>query len=949
MFFAYYPRLLEWAMQITHKDREEAEDLVHDLYFRITRISRSIDAMESIDSYLFKVIRNLYYSRLHREGRDPLNDLSIVDYDSVEQGLAVADRREMLFARAHLRQICRHVCQRKSAARSASVLILRFFLGYYASELMKILQAPRSSVDRSLQVARSEARLFLERPGALRFISQPPQREVAFSAEGEDTQRLFSELREAIFSATEGPCFPASALERRYAADSVALAFTASELAHLVSCRICLDRVNTILHLPLLAERSPEYGLDRDSTSGPGAGGDAEDAGAPIRRRPSAKGPSLRKIERRARELYEHRPESLQIAVDGEVRASQKVSAEKNELHLKLGRKDEPSFIEVFSEQGFCLAYLDVIDPASPDGLEQEERVALSDDRSLIVTLTFAADVPILHVLYRDPVMTERVATETDSARAEGAVAIRETASVASVPLRGIVLRPGRWIRRRADRVFAWMQVWYQLFVRTMNPFLASAAVFALGTAVCLFLWMRSASPMPASAFLQHAEKAEQAQVPSTESRVISQKVRIRTAAQSIERTIHRDSTGRRKPKRHALDRQTAALEAKLAKGGVNWDEPLSAATYENWREHSQIVRDIVRKTGNNLLTLTTTIDDASVTQESLTVRANDFHPVARTVSFRDTGDVEIAELDYAVMPWSDAEPGWFEPMRAAGSGVNGPGVHPLITAHLAALPLTDAQVDEAELGAMLALHQLRADADNRVQIIRRSSGVQVKGIVEDDARKRELEMRLNEVPHVIPAIFTFAELEHQSGFPAGEGGQNPRPVLESDEEKVSPLEKFLLTKGESRDEMSRLANRLSDSADAVDRESSHLAELIHRYAPDRQQLTEAGRTTLDQLIAERKASILAALDEEEHSLAEAGLTDSYTSDIQKTTLDIEEATKQNSKLCDELVFGDAGHSRSAQDILPELAQTIHQLHAVTLQLSPLPPTRTAPRKEQQD
>lgn len=96
VFFAYYPRLLEWAVQITRNDRSEAEDLVHDFYLRLTRITRSIDEMEQLEHYLFRVLRNLYYSRLRRAGRDPLNDLSIVDYDSVEYGLESADRREVL-------------------------------------------------------------------------------------------------------------------------------------------------------------------------------------------------------------------------------------------------------------------------------------------------------------------------------------------------------------------------------------------------------------------------------------------------------------------------------------------------------------------------------------------------------------------------------------------------------------------------------------------------------------------------------------------------------------------------------------------------------------------------------------------------------------------------------------------------------------------------------------
>ena len=240
VFFAYYSRLLEWALQITRNDRTEAEDLVHDFYLRLTRITKSIDEMEQLEHYLFKVLRNLYYSRLRRAGSAAHSDLMIVDYDSVEQGLAVADRRELLFARTHLRQICSYVCQRKSTARAASILILRFFHGYYPNEVMRILKASRSSVDRSLQVARNEARLYLEQPKVLRSISPSRKPPVAFATRAEDTQQLFYELQEAIFSAIEGECIDPVALEQRYLPESESSGMTTQELSHLVSCRGCL-------------------------------------------------------------------------------------------------------------------------------------------------------------------------------------------------------------------------------------------------------------------------------------------------------------------------------------------------------------------------------------------------------------------------------------------------------------------------------------------------------------------------------------------------------------------------------------------------------------------------------------------------------------------------------------------------------------------------------------
>jgi RNA polymerase sigma factor (sigma-70 family) len=411
VFFDYYPRLLEWAAQITRNDRAEAEDLVHDFYLRVSRIRRPIDEMEQIESYLFRVLRNLYYSRLRRGGRDPLNDLSIVDYDSVEQGLSGVDRRELLFVRDHLKKVCRYACERKSTVRSASVLILRFFHGYYPTEVMKILQTGRSSVDMLLQAARNEARLLLQRPDVLRFISRNLKAPVSFPREEEGTEKVFAELQEAIFNAPEGECLDPKVLEERYAADGAHAGLTTQELSHLVSCRACLDRVNTILGLPLLEDRSPEDGIYRDS-GGPGGGGGSRATGTP--KKPAKKEPPVRRLKHRARELFEHRPAKLQIVVDGEVRASQKVTAETNELQLALARKEKPSFIEIMSEQGFCLACLQVDDPDSADRLEQAETSVFSDNRSLVLRVSFASEVPIIHVLYQDPLMSEAEVVQPD-------------------------------------------------------------------------------------------------------------------------------------------------------------------------------------------------------------------------------------------------------------------------------------------------------------------------------------------------------------------------------------------------------------------------------------------------------------------------------------------------------------------------------------------------------
>jgi RNA polymerase sigma factor (sigma-70 family) len=931
VFFAYYSRLLEWALQITGNDRSEAEDLVHDFYLRVTRITRSIDEVEQLDRYLFRVLRHLYYARVRRAGRDPLNELSIVDYDSVEQGLAAADRRELLFARTHLKHICSHACQRKSTARSASILILRFFLGYHLLEVTKILQASRFSVDRSLQVARNEARLSLERPDILRCIVPNTGPSVSFSMREEDTQQLFVELQEAIFSATDGNCFDPEVLEQRYAAVSEPTGMTTLELSHLVSCRVCLDRVNGILKLPLLAERSPEDGIDRDNSSGPGG---ASGSGL-LRMRKSSpkKGPPLRKLERRARDLFEHRPASLEIVVDGEVRTLHRVTSEISELRLKLAHKEEPSFIEVLSEQGYCMAFLQVDEPVSAEKLEQAKTALFSDDRSLFLTLRFAAEGPIIHVVYRDPVMAEEAEEDAIKNRVPepAPLAIR---TVEAAGKQSRFSRAAQWLRSLGSRL--------KEFLPEMNPTLATALVLAAASLVCFVVWTRSGPHISPHDLLVRAQKQDVSIAQSEPSGVIVQRVRIKTPARTTERILYRDIQRQRHARDRALDASDLKLKAKLAGAGIDWDDPLSPVAYRDWRNHELIQSDSVQRAGDNLLTLTTNVNDGEVVSESLTVRASDFHAVEKIVNLRDYGTVEIAEVNFSVLPWDAVNPNWFEPAAITNPGVSG-DTRPAL---LPRLPesLTDGQLDEAELSARLALNQLHADTGEQVEIVRDPSGIVIKGVVETEQRKRELLDRLYLVPHVTASISSVEKMKTE-----------PSPTSDVTSVKVTsmqaqatPLETYYLEHGRSIDPLSKLSHQLFNAAFTVDLESKTLDDLQHRFS-ERGEMSLVASATLADLIFTHKQNLLAALQTEEGLLAETGIPTAWikTNPPNNTgNLLLLNVAERNLALTKELVLGVGNGRRPAESIVADLAVSLKDTHRSVREMQIVPSSSTSLNKK---
>src|SRR5260370_856251 len=149
-----------------------------------------------------------------------------------------------------------------------------------------------------------------------------------------------------------------------------------------------------------------------------------------------------------------------------------------------------------------------------------------------------------------------------------------------------------------------------------MNPFLASAAVILVASVVLFFIWQRSMPSLSASELLQRAESSDRNLSRPAERGVIYQKVRIRTAHASIERDLYRDPEGRRRPKSEPAAREIAPLKAKLNRSVRRPDANLSASGYKAWHDSQNEESDHVRRSGKNLLTVTTKTSGGIVAEE---------------------------------------------------------------------------------------------------------------------------------------------------------------------------------------------------------------------------------------------------------------------------------------------------------------------------------------------
>src|ERR1700749_2457401 len=154
LFLQHYSWLLECALNITHGDRERSEDLVHDVFLQFLDKDADLASIGDVRGYLNGILRNLHLLQLRRSTRHPMQLLTIVDHDSSLVGLRVTNSADLFQCADLLLRACDFVCYRKEAALTASIMILRFFHGFYPGEICLLLKAKRNTVDKWIERGR---------------------------------------------------------------------------------------------------------------------------------------------------------------------------------------------------------------------------------------------------------------------------------------------------------------------------------------------------------------------------------------------------------------------------------------------------------------------------------------------------------------------------------------------------------------------------------------------------------------------------------------------------------------------------------------------------------------------------------------------------------------------------------------------------------------------------
>jgi RNA polymerase sigma factor (sigma-70 family) len=749
VFLQRYDRLLSQALHITNRGHSAAEDLVHDAFIQFTLSKPDLSAINDLDSYLFIVLRNMHLSQVRRASQHRFAPISIADYDSAAIGLRALDIQNHLQAVDELLRICDYVCVRKESSKAASVLILRFFHGYFTSEIAEVIQAPRRTVHEWLRLARNEVKAYLEDPEAAKAPEINESEPVKRTRNEHD---LLLVLRDRIFASRRGACLSVKQLEKLYAGDGPAI--ESKTLAHIVSCPRCLDEVNKNTGLPPFSERYPTdvLGTDTRSTSG----------GKEMNRvtRADHSNDYLKICRRRLGEVLDHQPQALSFSANGFILGSQKVSADTTEQILNINIDEELNFVEVFSEQGIRLMFMGVA-PLSIGGVEQTSRLKLDEERELECAISFSQPWPTLHVTYRNlaPKVSSLAAVENI-----------EDEPIAPVETKSTSPQPSLW-----SRLFN-AQFW-------LRPEVITAILIcclALGLALWLTRPTRRVAPAPSAADLLARAVAKEDSTAGERGTITHRTINFEEANstgailekkridvwQNFDRGIlvrrlyndrgelvagdWRRADGVQTLYQHGVDPRIQLSPAKRDSLPLAFDEIWQLST--SAKEFARLIgnKNVRVEEGANTVKLlyeagNENSNDQRVINASLTLARSDFHVVGQTLLVQQGNDLRefrfaetnlekhasekipetIFEPDSTLLPEKKKEPPAKNDPEAVTS--NEPPAAPVATAEL-------------EIEVLKILNQVEADNGEQIFVRRSAAGVlEVDGVVEDPNRKQEI------------------------------------------------------------------------------------------------------------------------------------------------------------------------------------------------------------------
>lgn len=745
----YYGQFLKWGMILTRADKSVVQEIVHDLCLYFTVVKPDLSHVENLDGYLYTSLRHIYLSTLARSSREAMQFVNIVDFDSVQFVLNARSADNLLDRQNDLRRICNYAVWRKESSKSASHFILHFFHGYARREIAEIARLPIAAIYNKLKIARKEVKSHLEASGKLRIAVReaPPEPELLLSPIS--SSELFDNLQQTIFEAKGSECLPDEALLKHYQTSSPK-PIPCGLLSHIVSCKHCLATIDGHFQRPTWEDREPPDGVwsatDRK---------DADSTAQNIRSYRAL----MRAVQWQRDRVYDHRPRTLSIAVNGKIAAFHDVQSEHSTLAARIEHPEAAQFIEVFTDQQFRLAMLP-LDERPPAGSHvYTQRVTLSDDRWLELALSFDGQGLHSEVTYFDPALAAQMIEEEADEETPAVEAAREPA----------LLSPAS-IEPRAESIFA----------RIARSFRGMTPRFALAGTMILAVILGSAGYFTYRYYNR---------TPGDANEVLNQSIRIETAKLKGE-TEHQilrfdaagadghafwqgtvdvwkeNDTGRTMRRLYDAQHQfvAAAWRGKdgasdssvEANGGdlsdadreiaasTLWQQDVSARAFHVLASGKMQIRVV----GENYeLTSTGIASGPAHLASAALVIDRHLHAVGETLRAGDGStirEVRFVETDYERQPSASVPATVFEPADLGAHSMDNRGLSFPGSQNDQTLFGSNIRLVQLQIAVLYELNKLGADASEPIEVTRTpEERIRISGTVADEARKQQISAAL--------------------------------------------------------------------------------------------------------------------------------------------------------------------------------------------------------------
>ena len=362
----------------------------------------------------------------------------------------------------------------------------------------------------------------------------------------------------------------------------------------------------------------------------------------------------------------------------------------------------------------------------------------------------------------------------------------------------------------------------------------AMTGVIAVAVISTLFYQLRETPSVHAAALLKKAMAAADSRPRH------ARRIRISTASLQLTRVI-----GAGQPAAG-----TAAIERLFRSANYNWDDPLSARSFETWRDQLPAKRDEVaamedpQSPDRNSYRIQTTTDASELVSATLKLRMTDFEPLEGRFEFRNRDWVEMTELaDQPNEPASTVA-------GATGGMPRQPGMPPDRVEPLAE-PMNPAAGVAEELRVVAALHQVGADLGDPVEIARNSGQIVVSGTGIPAEHQKQIHAALDSMPGVVvrfqePGAADAPPAEAETPALRDSTGSAPPPFQARLEERLG-----------GRPQFERFSSQLLDGSDSLMSRAYALRRLAQQFPPDvERQLSAEDRRKLRDLGREHVAAL---------------------------------------------------------------------------------------------